>query len=317
VGTLLIWLYLMDGDEKHMDLLKRGYAWFETVRKKELEPWQLEAWKAMTEAWPVQWRGREIKFFYRPGWPDAYLPDGSNWGRCLGYGIHGWYPVTQEMRKKYGGLIHNGAPQGNLKAWAGAARAGGAAPGGGLAMGGLTHTSCGNSMIEIRRALLEHKRGGYKGLLKYYTNPVKYTPDQYLQVRVDAAKRALNERNVRLAAMRGNGVNRLTGYDTGALFGAKCRWYGAKNTKWGRAYDDWIMRKESPMHTAWYEWQLAYDTMLAQGKIDADAAARGGRGLGGVGFMIHLDSWDVLGEIYATIVEKENPFDVPIEGRKK
>ena len=316
VGTLLIWLYLMDGNEKHMDLLKRAYAWFETMRKKEMEPWQLEAWKAMGNAWPAQWRGLEIKFYYRPGWPDAYLPDGSNWGRCLSYGIHGWYPVTPEMRKKYGGLIHNGPAQGHLKVWDEAARAG-KPMSGGMRMGGVTHTSCGNSMIEIRRALLEHKRGGYEGLLKFYTNPVKYTPDQYLQARVDAAKRALDARNVRLAAMRDNGVKRFSGYDTAAVFGAKGRWFGAKHTKWGKAYDDVIMRKKSPMHTACYQWQLVYDTMIAQGKIDAETAARGGRGLGGVGSMINLDSWDVIGEIYATIVEKENPFDVPIEGKKK
>ncbi len=66
------------------------------------------------------------------------------------------------------------------------------------------------------------------------------------------------------------------------------------------------------MHTAWYQWQLVYDTMLAQGRIDADASARGGRGLQGVASMIGLDSWDVFGEVYMTCVEKENHFDVPI-----
>jgi len=313
VGPLLIWLYLMDGNEKHMELIKKAYASHETVRRKELEPWQLEAWEAMSKAYSGSYPG---KLRYHPGWPDGILADGSNWGRCLSYGIHGWYPVTPEMRKKYGGLIHNGPPQGHLKVWDEAARAGKPMPGG-MRMGGVTHTSCGNSMIEIRRALLEHKRGGYEGLLKFYTNPVKYTPDQYLQARVDAAKRALDARNVRLAAMRENGVNRFDGYDTAALFGAKGRWFGAKHTKWGKAYDDVILRKQSPMHTACYQWQLVYDTMLARGRIDADTAARGGRGLGGVGSMINLDSWDVIGEVFATIVEKENPFDVPIKGKKK
>jgi hypothetical protein len=77
------------------------------------------------------------------------------------------------------------------------------------------------------------------------------------------------------------------------------------------------MREKSPRHTAWYLWLLVYDTMIAQGRVDADTAARGGRGLGGVGSMINLDSWDALGEIFSTIVEKENPFDVPIKGKKK
>jgi len=308
VGPLLIWLYLMDGNEKHMELIKKAYASHETVRRKELEPWQLEAWEAMSKAYSGSYPG---KLRYHPGWPDGILADGSNWGRCLSYGIHGWYPVTPEMRKKYGGLIHNGHPRGNLKVWAEGARAGRKLPVDHF--GGLIYSGRGNAMCQVRRALLEHKRGGYKGLLQYYTNPVKYTPDQYLQARVDAAKRALDERNVRLAAMREDGVNKFTGYDTGAMLGAKGRWFGPKDTKWGAGYEDRIMHEKRGESSAWYQWQLVYDTMIAQGKISAEKAARGGRGLQGVASMYGMDSWDVFGEIYATIVEKENPFDVPIK----
>jgi hypothetical protein len=57
--------------------------------------------------------------------------------------------------------------------------------------------------------------------------------------------------------------------------------------------------------------------MLAQGRIDADASARGGRGLQGVAVMIGLDSWDVFGEVYMTVANKENLFDIPIKGKKK
>jgi len=307
----------MDGNEKHMDLLKRAYAWFETVRKKELEPWQLEAWKVMAEKRPTKWG----PLYYKPGWPDAYLPDGSNWGRGLYYKLLPWYPVTPEMKKKYGGLIHSSETDagstpgkiGYLKDWAEAARSGGKIPVDRI--GGLTHSSYGNAMVQVRRALLEHKRGGYKGLLKYYTNPVKYTPDQYLQARADAARRALDARNVRLAAMRANGMNRFDGNGAPAVFACKFSWYGPKNTKWGEAYEDRILHPKFPVHSGWYQWQLVYDTMLAQGKIDADAAARGGRGLQGVATHTHLDSWDVLGEIHMTCVEKENHFDVPI-GKK-
>ena len=52
--------------------------------------------------------------------------------------------------------------------------------------------------------------------------------------------------------------------------------------------------------------------MLAGGKIDADAAARGGRGVEHVASMTHLDSWDVLGEWGMATHEVENVFDVPI-----
>jgi len=310
VGPLLIWLYLMDGNEKHMDLLKKAYAWHETVRQKEMEPWQLAAWEAMSKAYSDPKWGR---LYYRPGWPDGVLPDGSNWGRCLNYHIIPWYPTTPEMKKKYGGLIQN-APQCNLKVWAEGARAGRGLPID--RWGGVTHCSRGSTMVQIRRALLEHKRGGHKGLLKYYTGPVKYRPDQYLQARVDAAKRALDERNVRLAAMHVKDIRSLP--TCASLAGAKGRWYGPKHTKWGGAYDDRIMRKQYPGSTAWYQWQLVYDTMLARGKIGADAAARGGRGMEAwVSSMSHLDSWDALGQYDMHAVEVENHFDVPIKGKKK
>ena len=310
VASLLIWQYLMDGDEKHMDMLRSAYAWHETVRKKELVPWQVKAWNTMRDAWAVKWRGKIIKFQYRPGWPDAYLPDGSNWGRCLGYRIIPWLPTTPEMMKKYGHFIHN-TPHSNIKKWAELARTGKKLHG--VRLGGLTHSSAGNSLIQVRRALLEHKRGGYKGLLKYYSNPTKYTPDQYLQARVDAAKRALDARNVRVAGMRDKGMNKLGPYDVG-IDGYKGRWYGAKYTKWGRAYDDYINNNGT---SAWYQWQIVYDTMLAQGKISADKAARGGRGLQGVASMYGMDSWDVFGEVYMTVANKENLFDVPLEGRNR
>ena len=300
VGPLLIWLYLMDGNEKHMDLLKRAYAWHETVRQKELEPWQIEAWKKISKA-----AGREV---WRPGWPSAWLPDGSNWGGVIHWSMYAWYPVTDEMIKnsgKYTGgrsLIHPQARHGHLKTWAEAGR-------GPFRFGG---NHAGNSLAEVRRAVLEHKRGGYDGLLKYYTNPVEYTPDQYLQARIDAAKRTLDERNIRLAALREQGMAQFDGYAPRAILGAKGRWYGPKHTKWGKAYDDRINHPKYPMHTVWYQWQFVYDAMVAQGRISADAAARGGRGLGGVSMHDHLDSWDVLGEIYMTVAEKENHFDIPL-----
>ena len=300
VGPLLIWLYLMDGNEKHIELLKRAYAWHEHVRQKELEPWQIEAWKKLSKA-----AGREV---WRPGWPAAWLPDGSNWGGVIHWGMYAWYPVTDEMIKnsgKYTGgrsLIHSQARHGHLKTWAATGR-------GPHRFGG---NQAGNTLIEVRRAVLEHKRGGYEGLLRYYTNPVKYTPDQYLQARVDAARRSLDKRSVGLAALREKGISQFGGYDAKTVFAPKYSWYGPRNTKWGEAYEDRIHHPKYPLHTAWYEWQLVYDTMLAQGRISADAAARGGRGLQGVGTHTHLDSWDVLGEVFMTVAERENHFDVPL-----
>ena len=52
--------------------------------------------------------------------------------------------------------------------------------------------------------------------------------------------------------------------------------------------------------------------MLAQGKISADAAARGGRGLEVHAGSTHLDSWDVYGDWGMACHEMENHFDVPV-----
>ena len=304
IGNLLTWLYLMDGNEKHMELMKRAYNTIERLRQKDLKPENWKCWKAIKEA---SKKGRGSAGWYRPGWPHAFLPDASNSGRVLGFRMHAYYPVTEEMRKKWGQFLHGG---GDLYQWGKAAEAGGAVP------SAISGSGGGNTMSQIRRALLEHKRGGYKGLLRYYTGPVKYTPDQYLQARVAAAKRALDARNVRLAAMHEKGIRSVA--NCGSMGGAKVRWYGPKESKWGRAYDHRIFDPKWPMHTAWYQWQLVYDTMIAQGKIDADAAARGGRGLEHwTANCTHLDSWDALGQYSMHVFEVENHFDVPIKGKKK
>jgi hypothetical protein len=52
--------------------------------------------------------------------------------------------------------------------------------------------------------------------------------------------------------------------------------------------------------------------MLAQGNIDANAAARGGRGLEPMASQTHLDSWDVSGEWGMHAFEKKNFFNIPL-----
>jgi len=312
VGPLLIWLYLMTGDEAHMDLLRRAYAWHERVRQIELDPKRLEAWKLMSESWARA--GRPMH--YRPGWPDAWLPDGSNWGRVTAFKMIPWNPVTPEMKKRYGGLIHrsetdSGFPGkcGYLMEWGETIRSGGKHPECSM---GFSHAARGNSLSEVRRALLEHRRGGRAGLLRYYSNPTKYTADQYLQARIDAAKRAIDPRNSKLAAdvvKEGAEKKGLASQaDLHGLLAQKGRWYGEDLSKWGTAYRT-TGRWGS---VSWYQWQLVYDAMLARGEISAEDAARGGRGLETVASQQHLDSWDVLGEWGMHCHEMESFFDVPL-----
>ncbi|MEE2706629.1 MAG: pectate lyase [Planctomycetota bacterium] len=332
VGPLLIWHYLMTGDEAQMDLLRKAYAWHEHMRLEDLKP---ENWQLLLQLNDHQTELGHFYNHYRPGWPSAWLPDGSNWGGVTGYNIFIWYGITDERKKKYGRFLpaqsHDAtvlkdgqetkqrmtlsADQGWLKIYAADRKYFGRH---------MCHCSMGNDMSQIRRALLEHKRGGRDALLKYHTNPTEYTPDQYLQARVDAAKRAIDERNVRLAANPDNkGILALT--DPGGLVGQKGRWYGDKYreadgpgwpTKWGAAYYEYLQDEKvyegKRGSVAWYQWQLVYDAMLADGKITADAAARGGRGLQGAATHTCLNSWDALGEWLMAAHEMENHFDVPI-----
>jgi len=305
VGPLLTWLYLMDGEEAHIDLLRKAYASHERIRKEDLE--YLDDWKDIGEVWTDAYSYPGCQ--YRPGLPDAYLPDGSNWGCVqIAYRLIPYKPTTPEQIKKYGHLMHRHRP--NVPEMAKLARAYQEPPGwNNIYLYSHTSSKVVHAMSGVRRALLEHKRGGRGALLKYYSYPTKYTPDQYLQARIDAAKRALDYRNRSLAVDRGDqpGSNSINAWKDFGWVGRKANWYGR-----GAAFNT-----AGPWSgTVWYQLQFVYDNKLALGEIDADAAARGGRGLETVGSGFnHLDSWDVLGEWGMACHEMENYFDVPIGGK--
>ena len=340
VGPLLIWLYLMSGDEAQIELLKRAYDWHECMRQRDLEP---ENWRVLLQLNEHQSQA-DHNYCYRPGFATAWLPDGSNWGGVTGYNLFVWYGIDDERKKKYGNFLpiqsHEitvleqgkemkkrvglSADRGWMKIYAADRKYYGRH---------MCHSSIGNDMSQIRRALLEHKRGGRDALLKYHSYPVRFTPDQYLQARVDAARRSLDERNVRLAS-NPDGKGILALQDPGALIAQKARWYGDKSrtatgplvrtgpgsragdwpTKWGASYYEFAHEVSDGErgNVAWYQWQLVFDAMLARGEINADAAARGGRGFQGVAWHNGLDSWDALGEWLMACHEMENHFDVPI-----
>ena len=304
VGPILTWLYLMDGNEAHIDLLRKAYATHERIRQKDLEPANLADWAAINAVWmdASSWPDGG----YLPGLPDAYLPDGSNWGCVqIAYKMIPYWPVTDEQRKKYGRFMHSNRP--NVPEMAKLARAYQMPPGrNNVYLSAHTSSKVVNSMLGVRRALLEHKRGGRKAMLKYYSYPTKFTPDQYLQARIAAASRVLDYRNRSLA------VDWSDWPFSNGITAWKDFWWVSRKEKWyGR---DAAFQTAGPWSgTVWYQWQLVYDKKLALGKIDADAVARGGRGVEHVGGGFnHLDSWDVLGEWGMACLEKENYFDVPI-----
>ena len=60
-------------------------------------------------------------------------------------------------------------------------------------------------------------------------------------------------------------------------------------------------------------WQYVWDVRLAQGKIDADTAATGGRGMEAY---VQYDRWDVQGDWTARAVEAEDWMNVPLAESK-
>jgi len=304
VGPLLTWLYLMDGNEAHMDLLRRAYATHEHIRQKDLEPEYQSAWDAIHAVWMDASSYPRLK--YRPGLPDAYLPDASNWGCVqIAHKMIPYRPITAEQKKKWGHLMHEHRP--NVLEMGKLAGAYEFPPGrNNVYLYSHTSSKVVHAMLGVRRTLLEHKRGGRQALLKYYSHPTRYTLEQYLQARIDAAKRVLDYRNRSLAVDWGDRP-----FNTGISAWQDFTWVGRKE-KWYDRGD--AFNTAGPWSgTVWYQWQLVYDKKLALGEIDADAAARGGRGLETVGRGFnHLDSWDVLGEWGMACHELENYFDVPI-----
>ena len=93
-----------------------------------------------------------------------------------------------------------------------------------------------------------------------------------LQARIDAAKRVLDYGNRSLAVDRGDGPgsSSISAWEDFGWVSRKYKWYvreAAFNTSGPGS------------GTVWYQWQFLWDNKLAHGNIDADAAARGGRGL--------------------------------------
>ena len=302
VGPLLTWLFLMDGDKAHMELLKRAYATLERMRQKDLEPDNMADWDAIHEVWMDAPAYPRLK--YRPGLPDAFLPDGSNWGCVqIAFKMIPYWPVTPQQRRKYGRFMHSHRP--GVRDMARMARAYKIPPGrNNVYLYSHTSSKVVNAMLGVRRALLEYKQGGRPAMLRYHSYPTKFTPDQYLQARIDAAKRVLDYRRRSLAVDWGDRP-----FNTGITGWKDFGWVSRKETWYAR---DGAFRTSGPWSgTVWHQWQFVYDKKLALGKIDADAVARGGRGLANAAN--HLDSWDVLGAWKMSCYEKDNYFNVPID----
>ena len=156
--------------------------------------------------------------------------------------------------------------------------------------------------------------GGVEALRKWYgPRPVKYNREQYLAARIESARRATDEDlMVRLCSMEE--LSPVTG-----KFLKRVRQRPAKSAKTNLYQDGgwvwvwWHPQRPYP-YRGWAAWQYVWDVRVALGRIDADTAAWGGRGLESGGAPTwFFPIWDTVGDWSTKAVEAENWPDIPLE----
>ena len=151
---------------------------------------------------------------------------------------------------------------------------------------------------------------GVKALRKWYgSRPVKFSDKQYLAARIEAARRVTDEeRIVRLSAMNGDSWwDQATG-----KFLERVRQRPASSPRLG-LNDGCVWMWWPIRYRGWAAWQYVWDVRVAQGKIDADTAAWGGRGMESGAAPGCFPAWDSIGDWSTKAVEAESWLDIPLE----
>jgi hypothetical protein len=151
---------------------------------------------------------------------------------------------------------------------------------------------------------------GVKALQKWYgPRPVKYTDEQYLAARIEAARRVTDpQRTVRLfdlarieswGQVQGNFLERVRQRPLQSP---------ALGLNDGCVWTWWPVR-----YRGWAAWQFVWDVRVGLGKIDADTAAWGGRGMESGASPGCFPTWDTVGDWSTKAVEAESWLDIPLQ----
>jgi len=171
------------------------------------------------------------------------------------------------------------------------------------------------------------KSGGRDALRERFRGPGKYSDEQYLAARLAAAKRCTDE----------NFQVKLQPLDLGDM-----SWIADGKYVMGKYQERVRLRPANPdaelpakdaagrvdltrqswksphagyniVPYGWAQWQYVWDANLAMGRIDADAAARGGIGLESERF---VDPWDMMWHWESRLLDVEDWCDVPLGAAK-
>lgn len=174
---------------------------------------------------------------------------------------------------------------------------------------------------EIVMAML--KKGGRKVLRERFRGPVKYDDKQYLKARIEAAKRCTDESfMVQLQPLeQGDGTWLAHGHFVMGKYLERVRERLARPDAELPAKDmagrSGLCRQSWKSQLAgynivpygWSQWQYVWDVNLALGKIDPDAAAKGGMGLESERL---AQRWDMMWHWESRCIDVEDWLDIPI-----
>jgi hypothetical protein len=186
---------------------------------------------------------------------------------------------------------------------------------------GYTHSKV--QMEDSKLILGILKRGGREALRERFRGPTRYSDEQYLRARIEAARRCTDEDFVvKLQPLEaGDGSWVAGGKYVMGKFLERVRMRLARPDaklpskdmagRTGLARQSW----KSPhagyniVPFGWAQWQFVWDAGLALGTIDADAAAKGGIGLESERF---LDPWDMMWHWESRCLDVEDWLAVPV-----
>ena len=314
VGPMLTWLYATTGDERYRTLFEETYAWMRSVEV----PGPHAAWNGRTVTRDIE----TIIELYAAGL-DRFMEELPN------------------LRKKYpsGGWAYQYQPDG-APIFSSRTRGGGAASfrydkpeswpraqdvdAGNwrhlICMYLLPHSRIVTQLDDSERVLKIWQTGGVEALRDWYKGPVKYTSEQYAAVRLAAAKRCADEQMTVIVDSGVDGDTRPMRVNY--LDHVRKRWISPKkglapeadgDGRAGLAKQAWrsIHCGGAPYRPpiGWAQWQYVWDVRLAQGKIDSDTAATGGRGME---TYVQHERWNVAGDWTTRAVEVEDWMNVPM-----
>jgi hypothetical protein len=151
---------------------------------------------------------------------------------------------------------------------------------------------------------------GVKALQNWYgSRPVKFNDEQYLAAQLEAARRVTDQqRIVRLFEMDGKSwCDQTTGN-----FIERVRQRPLQSPTLG-VNEGCIWMWWPIRYRGWAAWQYVWDVRLAQGKIDADTAAWGGRGMESGASPGCFTTRDCIADWSNKAVEAESWLDIPLE----